>query len=61
MKFTTAEKAVEAIKSGDRIFIQSVAAAPQGEITHMLSQTGGHADLNGDGVYDWQDYQQRNY
>lgn len=35
--------------------------APQGEITHMLSQTGGHADLNGDGVYDWQDYQQRNY
>jgi hypothetical protein len=35
--------------------------APQGEITHMLSQTGGHADLNGDGVYDWQDYQMRNY
>jgi hypothetical protein len=35
--------------------------APQGEITHMLSQTGGHADLNGDGVYDWKDYQMRNY
>jgi hypothetical protein len=35
--------------------------APQAEITHMLSQTGGHADLNGDGVYDWRDYQQRNY
>lgn len=35
--------------------------APQAEITHMLSQNGGHADLNGDGVYDWQDYQQRNY
>jgi hypothetical protein len=35
--------------------------APQGEITHMLSQTGGHADLNGDGVYDWRDYQMRNY
>ena len=35
--------------------------APQGEITHMLSQTGGHADLNGDGVYDWQDYNMRNY
>jgi hypothetical protein len=35
--------------------------APQGEITHMLSQDGGHADLNGDGVYDWRDYQIRNY
>ena len=35
--------------------------APQGEITHMLSQNGGHADLNGDGVYDWQDYQRRGY
>lgn len=35
--------------------------APQGEIAHMLSQNGGHADINGDGVYDWRDYQQRNY
>ncbi len=35
--------------------------APQGEITHMLSQTGGHADLNGDGVYDWKDYEKRDY
>ncbi|MGH9948274.1 MAG: hypothetical protein ACRD6X_13910 [Pyrinomonadaceae bacterium] len=35
--------------------------APQDEITHMQSQTGGHADLNGDGVYDWQDYEQRGY
>ena len=35
--------------------------APQAEITHMLSQNGGHADLNGDGVYDWKDYQMRNY
>lgn len=35
--------------------------APQSEITHMLSQTGGHADINGDGVYDWKDYEKRNY
>ena len=35
--------------------------APQAEITHMLSQNGGHADLNGDGVYDWKDYEIRNY
>ena len=35
--------------------------APQGEITHMLSQNGGHADLNGDGVYDWKDYELRMY
>lgn len=35
--------------------------APQGEITHMLSQNGGHADRNGDGVYDWNDYEDRDY
>lgn len=35
--------------------------APQAEITHMLSQDGGHADLNGDGVYDWKDYKLRKY
>lgn len=35
--------------------------APQAEIAHMLSQNGGHADINGDGVYDWRDYQQRQY
>lgn len=35
--------------------------APQSEIAHMLSQNGGHADLNGDGVYDEKDYQLRNY
>ena len=35
--------------------------APQSEITHMLSQTGGHADINGDGVYDWKDYNARKY
>ena len=36
-------------------------AAPQFEITHMLSQDGGHADLDGDGVYTWQDYYARKY
>ena len=35
--------------------------APQSEISHMQSQTGGHADRNGDGVYDWQDYEDRDY
>lgn len=35
--------------------------ASQGEITHMLSQNGNHADNNGDGVYDERDYQRRNY
>ena len=29
MKFTSAEEAVRTINSGDRVFIQSVAAAPQ--------------------------------
>lgn len=35
--------------------------APQSEITYLQGQTGTHADLNGDGVYDARDYQQRNY
>ena len=41
--------------------VLQLVGAPQGEITHMLSQTGGHADLNGDGVYDWKDYKMRKY
>jgi len=41
--------------------VLQLVGAPQGEITHMLSQTGGHADLNGDGVYDWEDYKLRKY
>jgi hypothetical protein len=41
--------------------VLQLVGAPQGEITYMLSQNGGHADLNGDGVYDWRDYQLRNY
>lgn len=35
--------------------------APPNEITHLQSQTGTHADLNGDGVYDERDYRMRNY
>lgn len=35
--------------------------APASEVTHLQSQTGTHADLNGDGVYDARDYQRRNY
>src|SRR5688500_7002668 len=38
MKFTTAEKAVETIKSGDRVFVQSVAAAPQTLIRAMCER-----------------------
>ncbi len=38
MKITTAEKAVETIKSGDRVFIQSVAAAPQQLIRAMCAR-----------------------
>lgn len=35
--------------------------APKSEIAHMQSQDGGHADRNGDGVYDWKDYEDRDY
>jgi len=37
-KFTTAEEAVELIKSGDRVFIHSVAAAPQPLINAMTNR-----------------------
>jgi acyl-CoA hydrolase len=48
MKFTTAEKAVETIKSGDRIFVQSVAAAPQTLIKAMCRRA---AELKGVEIY----------
>lgn len=48
MKITTAEKAVETIKSGDRVFIQSVAAAPQQLIKAMC---GRAPDLKGVEIY----------
>lgn len=38
MKITTAEKAVENIQSGDRVFVQSVAAAPQTLIEAMCGR-----------------------
>jgi acyl-CoA hydrolase len=38
MKFATAEEAVRAIESGDRVFIQSVAAAPQALIEAMCGR-----------------------
>lgn len=58
MKFTTAEKAVETIKSGDRIFVQSVAAAPQVLIKAMCGRASElrnveiyHLHTEGDAPY----------
>lgn len=48
MKYTTAEKAVETIKSGDRIFVQSVAAAPQ---TLIKAMCGRAAELKNVEIY----------
>lgn len=48
MQLTTAEQAVKHIKSGDRVFVQSVAAAPQTLIRAMTARAG---DLNGVEVY----------
>ncbi len=48
MKYTTAEKAVETIKPGDRIFVQSVAAAPQ---TLIKAMCGRAAELKGVEIY----------
>jgi len=41
--------------------VLQLVGAPQSEITYMQSQNGGHADLNGDGEYTWEDYYRRNY
>lgn len=48
MQITSAEEAVKHIKSGDRVFIQSVAAAPQRLIKAM---TGRACDLSGIEIY----------
>jgi len=44
-----------------QMIVLKAIGAPQGEITHLQSQTGGHADLDGDGDYDIDDYRLRNY
>jgi len=41
--------------------VLQLVGASQSEISYMMSQDGGHADRNGDGVYDWKDYEDRNY
>jgi len=41
--------------------VLQLVGAPDSEITHMQRQDGGHADRNGDGKYDWDDYRSRNY
>lgn len=54
---TAAEQECNAIQ----LEVLRLIGAPQNEITYMLSQTGNHFDLNGDGVYDRRDYELRNY
>ncbi|MEO8650597.1 MAG: hypothetical protein ABI539_15650 [Acidobacteriota bacterium] len=41
--------------------VLQLVGAPSAEIHHMQKQDGGHADINGDGVYDWKDYDARKY
>ena len=48
MEFVTAEKAVEAIKPGDRVFVQSVSAAPQ---TLIKAMCGRAPDLENIEIY----------
>lgn len=35
--------------------------APQHEIDHLAAQDGTHWDINRDGVYDWRDYEDRDW
>lgn len=41
--------------------VLQLVGARKGEIEHMQKQDGGHADLNGDGKYTWEDYNKRKY
>jgi hypothetical protein len=54
---TTAELEANRYQLG----VLQLVEAPKSEISHMLKQDGGHADLNGDGVYDEKDYALRGY
>ncbi len=40
--------------------LQSI-GAPQGELDHLAAQDGKHFDMDGDGAYTWEDYEQRNW
>ena len=42
-RYVSAEEAVSTIRSGDRVFIQSVAAAPQRLIAAMTARAGAEA------------------
>lgn len=44
-----------------QMIVLKAIGAPQNEISHLASQTGTHADTNGDGVYDEKDYENRTY
>lgn len=54
---------LEAEREGNayQLMVLRQIGAPQSEIAHMLRQDGTHFDLNGDGKYDWDDYNRRNY
>lgn len=54
---TTAELEANRYQLG----VLQLVGAPKSEIAYMQSQNGGHADLNGDGVYDEKDYEKRGY
>ena len=44
-----------------QIEVLRLIGAPQSEIAYMLTLTGNHFDLNGDGIYDRKDYELRNW
>ena len=54
---TAAEQECNAIQ----LEVLRLIGAPQSEITYMLSQTGNHFDLDGDGKYTKKDYEKRDW
>ncbi len=56
-----AGKVAESQANQYQITVLKLIGGSAAEIAHLVSQTGDHADLNGDGVYDEKDYNLRKY
>ena len=60
-KIYKAGKPAETQANHYQLIVLKAIGGSKSEIAHLVSQTGEHADLNGDGVYDEKDYKLRNY
>lgn len=60
-KTYSASRGDERVANMIQLLVLSQIGAPKSEIEYLAKLDGGHADLNGDGVYDQKDYDMRTY